>query len=60
MIKSIIIVGSFFALFSLFGCAGTMPSSGCCKTCTEGKACGDGCIEKSKECHQPKGCACDG
>lgn len=32
----------------------------CCKTCTKGKACGDSCIAKNKDCHQPAGCACDG
>jgi hypothetical protein len=34
--------------------------SGCCKTCTTGKACGDSCIAKDLECHQPPGCACNG
>lgn len=32
----------------------------CCKVCSKGKACGDSCIARSKECHQPPGCACDG
>ena len=32
----------------------------CCKTCKAGKACGDSCISKKYECHQPKGCACNG
>jgi hypothetical protein len=32
----------------------------CCKTCTQGKACGNSCIAKYKDCHQPPGCACDG
>jgi len=35
------------------------PPAGCCKVCTTGKACGDGCISKSNTCHQPPGCACD-
>lgn len=35
------------------------PTQGCCKYCTTGKACGDGCISKSYTCHQPPGCACD-
>ena len=32
----------------------------CCKVCTKGKACGNSCIAKEKDCHQPPGCACDG
>lgn len=32
----------------------------CCKTCRAGKACGNSCISRSKTCHQPPGCACDG
>ena len=32
----------------------------CCKYCCKGKACGDSCIAKSKTCHKPPGCACDG
>ncbi|MGH8250047.1 MAG: hypothetical protein ACREVI_05025 [Steroidobacteraceae bacterium] len=32
----------------------------CCKICTTGKACGDSCINRNYECHQPPGCACDG
>jgi len=31
----------------------------CCKTCHKGKACGDSCIARDKECTLPKGCACD-
>lgn len=30
----------------------------CCKVCKKGKPCGDSCIAKTKECHQPPGCAC--
>lgn len=33
---------------------------GCCKVCRKGKACGDSCIAREKQCHQPPGCACDG
>ena len=36
-----------------------MPMA-CCKVCSQGKACGNSCIAKSKDCHQPPGCACDG
>jgi hypothetical protein len=32
----------------------------CCKICTVGKACGDTCISRDKECHVGPGCACDG
>jgi len=32
----------------------------CCKVCSQGKAGGNSCIAKSKDCHQPPGCACDG
>lgn len=39
--------------------AGDTPATGCCRVCTTGKACGDGCISKSYTCHQPPGCACN-
>jgi len=32
----------------------------CCRYCSTGKACGDGCINKNDKCSKPKGCACDG
>jgi hypothetical protein len=32
----------------------------CCKVCSKGKACGDSCIARSRACHKPPGCACDG
>ena len=28
----------------------------CCKVCKKGKACGDSCIAKSKQCHKGAGC----
>ncbi len=31
----------------------------CCRYCTKGKACGDGCIAANKACHLPPGCACN-
>lgn len=34
-------------------------SAGCCKVCRKGKACGNSCIARDKQCHQPPGCACD-
>lgn len=35
------------------------PSSYCCTVCSKGKACGDSCIFRDKECHKPPGCACN-
>lgn len=37
------------------------PSTGggCCKTCSAGKACGDSCISKDKNCNKGPGCACN-
>jgi hypothetical protein len=35
-------------------------SFACCKVCKAGKACGDSCISRDKQCHKGKGCACDG
>jgi hypothetical protein len=35
-------------------------AAACCKICTVGKACGDTCISRDKECHVGSGCACDG
>ena len=37
-----------------------MLAAGCCKICRKGKACGDSCISRKYDCHQPPGCACDG
>lgn len=31
----------------------------CCRVCSKGKACGNSCISRRFECHQPVGCACD-
>jgi hypothetical protein len=33
--------------------------SSCCKVCSKGKACGNSCISRSKNCHKGRGCACD-
>ena len=44
------------------GGRGTVPNTTtgeCCKICTRGKACGNGCINQSYVCRQPPGCACD-
>ncbi|MBN9886580.1 hypothetical protein [Salipiger abyssi] len=32
----------------------------CCKICRKGKACGDSCISRDKNCRKGAGCACDG
>lgn len=34
------------------------PPRTCCRTCSTGKPCGDGCIARDKTCNQPRGCAC--
>lgn len=31
----------------------------CCKVCKKGKACGDSCIARDKQCQKPTGCACN-
>jgi competence protein ComEC len=31
----------------------------CCRVCTTGKACGNSCIARDRQCHQPTGCACN-
>lgn len=38
------------------------PSSSrsCCRVCSAGKACGNSCISRAKQCHRGTGCACDG
>lgn len=64
--------GSFLALIaaaSVYGaeCAqlarsGEPPiilAQACCKMCSKGKACGDTCISRDKNCHVGSGCACD-
>lgn len=35
-------------------------AASCCKVCRAGKACGNSCIAKDRNCYQPPGCACDG
>lgn len=49
-------------LMAACGGGGGGGSSGgnaqCCKRCSTGKPCGDTCIEKTKTCETPKGCAC--
>ena len=38
---------------------GTGPIA-CCRVCTKGKACGDSCIAREKQCTKLSGCACNG
>ena len=38
---------------------GEQPTE-CCKVCHKGKACGDSCIAREKNCTKGPGCACDG
>lgn len=39
---------------------GLVLQQACCRICSKGKACGNSCIARDKNCHQPPGCACDG
>lgn len=41
------------------GVGQTPPNGSCCRTCTTGKACGNSCINRDRQCHQPPGCACN-
>jgi len=34
------------------------PERDCCRHCTTGCPCGDGCISCAKQCHKGPGCAC--
>jgi beta-lactamase superfamily II metal-dependent hydrolase len=36
-----------------------VTSPACCRVCTTGKACGNSCISRDKQCHQAAGCACN-
>lgn len=43
------------------GAAWAAPGArACCKVCRKGKACGNSCIARWKQCHKGKGCACNG
>jgi hypothetical protein len=37
-----------------------LPTGPCCRTCRKGKACGDTCVARDRECTVEPGCACDG
>jgi hypothetical protein len=36
-----------------------IPADQCCAICDTGKACGNSCISRAKQCHKGRGCACD-
>ena len=36
-----------------------IPAAKCCKVCDAGKACGNSCISRGKNCHKGRGCSCD-
>jgi len=60
--KSIIIV-CFVILTSCFDSENTNSKNdntvSCCKMCSKGKACGNSCISKIKNCTKNTGCACN-
>ncbi len=41
------------------GVGQTPPNGSCCRVCTTGKACGNSCINRDRQCHQAAGCACN-
>jgi hypothetical protein len=41
------------------GGSGGGTTQPCCRVCTQGKACGDTCINVSFTCHVGPGCACN-
>lgn len=62
-IASIILAAASLALgpAAVSPCGTAAYAAGaCCKICKKGKACGDSCIAADKNCHQGRGCACDG
>lgn len=57
------VIAAFLALGSATAgpCAiASANAYACCKVCTKGKACGDSCIARDKQCHKGPGCACNG
>ncbi|MBA2672034.1 MAG: thermonuclease family protein [Gemmatimonadetes bacterium] len=38
---------------------GAVEANACCKVCSTGKACGDSCISRGKNCNKGRGCACN-
>lgn len=47
-------------LLDLPGPTEFLIQASCCKVCSKGKACGDSCISRDKQCRKGLGCACDG
>lgn len=47
-------------LLELGGPDAALLDASCCKMCSKGKACGDSCISRDKQCRKGVGCACDG
>jgi len=41
------------------GRGGQGVRTACCRVCSAGKACGNSCIARDRQCHQPAGCACN-
>ena len=52
-------LASAFVLGSLLSWAPAPEPEPCCKICHKGKACGDSCIARDKDCTVAPGCACD-
>jgi hypothetical protein len=53
---------AFLLALAVTACAGSSDEDGaatCCKICSDGKACGDSCIEATKTCEAGPGCACN-
>ena len=51
---------SSFAVSATPVCGTDYAAEACCKVCNKGKACGDSCISRDKNCKKGKGCACNG
>ncbi|UFM65536.1 hypothetical protein LOS78_18070 [Paracoccus sp. MA] len=47
-------------LLDLRGPDAALLDAACCKMCSKGKACGDSCISRDKQCRKGVGCTCDG
>lgn len=60
-LKRWMVVASLLCLGSAPAVAACGDGTGpCCKTCRQGKACGDTCIAEDAQCTVGPGCACDG
>lgn len=47
-------------LLDMAGPGEILMHASCCKVCSKGKACGDSCISRDRQCTKGGGCACDG